>query len=253
MIKNSKIAIIIPVYNEESTLDHLFYRIDGVYKMLKDDYRIKFIFINDGSKDRSGEILDKKYGGVPHVDIISHEKNSGYGAGLKTGFKRALEDGFQYILTIDADTNYDQFLIPQFIYDFNPEKEDILAASPWHPECSKVNFPLIRYILSISMSKMYQFVLSPECLPLTCYSACFRLYKRNVIENVKHNRNDFLANCEIISKALLKGYRVREVPVNVNYRLFGASKMRKYRMIIKQLRYMYFLWKNKKELTKEGE
>lgn len=249
MIKNSKIAVIIPVYNEESTLAHLFYRIDGVYKILKDDYFIKFIFINDGSRDHSKELLEKQYGGISYVEILNHGKNMGYGAGLKTGFKKSLEDEFQYILTIDADTNYDQFLIPHFIYEFNPEKEDILAASPWHPECSKINFPLLRYILSYSMSKLYQFVLSPECSPLTCYSACFRLYKREVIENIKHESNDFLTNTEIMARALLKGYRIREVPINVNYRLFGISKMSKFRQILKQFRYMYFLLRNKKILN----
>lgn len=248
MIKNSRIAIVIPFYNEEDTFRNLFYRIDGVYKILKDDYDIKFIFINDGSTDNSGRIVEDKYDSSPFVDIIHHKKNAGYGAGLKTGFKRALDNGFQYILTIDADTNYDQFLIPHFIYEFNPENEDILAGSPWHPECSKANFPLVRYILSTSMAKMYQFVLSPECMPLTCYSACFRLYKREVLENVKHKGDDFLANSEIISQALLKGYRVRELPLNVNYRLFGVSKMRKYRMILKQMKYMKFLLKNKKQL-----
>lgn len=251
MIKNSKIGIVIPVYNEEVTLEYLFYRIDGVYKILKDDYDIKFIFIDDGSTDHSGEVLEKKYGKSPFVDIVHHEKNQGYGAGLKTGFRKALKDGFQYVITVDADTNYDQFLIPHFIYEFDPKKEDILAGSPWHPECSKANFPLLRYILSYSMARMYQFVLSPECPPLTCYSGCFRLYKREVIENVRHNGNDFLANAEIISRSLLKGYRVRELPINVNYRLFGSSKMRKYRMILKQLKYIYFLLRNKKNIQNQ--
>lgn len=250
MIKNSKIGVIIPIYNEEESIGYLFYRIDGVYKILKDDYNIKFIFINDGSTDRSGEILENKYADAQHVKILHHEKNSGYGASLKTGFNNAIGEGFQYVITIDADTNYDQFLIPRFIYDFNPETEDIMAASPWHPECSKKNFPFIRFILSSSMSKLYQFVLSPECPPLTCYSSCFRLYKREVIENIKHESNGFLTNTEIISLALLKGYRVREVPVDVNYRLFGISKMRTIPQIFKHLKYMRFLLKNKKDIKR---
>lgn len=253
MLKGSKVAVVIPIYNEEDTLEHLFYRIDGVYKMLKDDYDIKFIFVNDGSTDNSGEIIEKKYRGASFVDVVHHEKNSGYGAGLKTGFRRALQGGFRYILTVDADTNYDQFLIPHFIYEFNPEKEDILAGSPWHPECSGANFPFFRYVLSYSMARLYQFVLSPECPPLTCYSGCFRLYKREVLENVKHSSNDFLANAEIISRVLLKGYRVRELPINVNYRLFGSSKMRKYRTIIKQLKYMYYLLRHKKNIIKDSD
>jgi dolichol-phosphate mannosyltransferase len=251
MLKGTKVAIVIPFYNEEDTFKYLFYRIDGVYKILKDDYDLKFILVNDGSTDRSGEMLEKKYKDAPFMDIVCHEKNMGYGAGLKSGFRRALEGGYNYILTVDADTNYDQFLIPHFIYEFNPEREDILAGSPWHPECSKANFPLVRLVLSYSMAKMYQFVLSPECPPLTCYSSCFRLYKREVLEDINHNGNDFLANAEIVSRALLRGYRVRELPINVNYRLFGTSKMR-LRMIIKQLRYMYFLLRHKKELQNPG-
>src|SRR4030067_775348 len=247
MIKKSRIAIVIPLYNEFDSLNYLFYRVDGVHKILKDDNTEKFIFIDDGSTDKTGDALKKKYGKSDYVDIIHHEKNSGYGAALKTGFKRALEARFDYIITIDADTNYDQFLIPQLIYDFNPNTEDIMAASPWHPECSKKNFPIIRFILSYSMSKLYQLVLHPECQPLTCYSACFRLYKKEVLENINHLSNSFLTNTEIISKALLHGYRVKEVPINVNYRLFGASKMKVFRQIINHFQYMNYLRTHKKE------
>lgn len=252
MIKNSKIAVIIPIYNEEETLHNLFYKIDGLHKILKDDYNVKFILINDGSTDDSKKLMIDKYGESTFVDILSHEKNLGYGASLKTGFKKALSEGYHYIVTIDADTNYDQFLIPHFIYEFNPEKEDILAASPWHPECSKNNFPLMRFILSYSMSMLYQAALKPECKPLTCYSACFKLYKREVIENINYRSNDFLTNSEIISLALLKGYKVRELPVSVNYRLFGSSKMKKLHHIIKHLKFLNFLRKNKKILMERS-
>ncbi len=248
MIKNSKIAIIIPVYNEAESLRDLFYKIDGVHKILKDSYSAKFFIINDGSGDMSGEMLDKKYGGEPHVEVVHHERNLGYGEGLKTGFQKAIDQDYEYIITIDADTNYDQFLIPYFIYEFNPEMEDIMSASPWHPECSRNNFPVIRFVLSYTMSRLYQYVLKPECQPLTCYSACFRLYKKEVIENIKHNSDDFLTNAEIISRALLKGYRVREMPINVNYRMFGTSKMRKMRQIFRQFEYMHYLLRNKKQL-----
>jgi glycosyltransferase involved in cell wall biosynthesis len=249
MIKNSSIAIIIPLYNEEETLGDLFYKIDGVYRILRDEYSIKFMLVNDGSTDSTGRLLEEKYGESPFVTILIHEKNAGYGAGLRTGFQEALGNGFQYIVTIDADTNYDQFLIPYFIYEFNPEKEDIMAASPWHPSCSKRNFPLIRYILSNSMALLYHYILQPECPSLTCYSACFRLYKREVLENIQHEADDFLTNSEIIVRALLHGYRVKEMPVNVNYRLMGISKMKKIPQIMKHLRYMLYLLRNKQEMV----
>jgi len=248
MIKGSRIAVIIPIYNEEATLRHLFYRLEGVYKILKDSYDIRFLLIDDGSKDNSRKMMEDKYKDIPHVEILRHGRNLGYGASLKTGFRKALEEGYDYIITVDADTNYDQFLIPHFIYEFNPDNEDILSASPWHRECSKNNFPLFRFILSYSMSLLYQFVLMPECPPLTCYSSCFRLYKKDVVEKVKYASNDFLTNSEIMSLALLAGYRVRELPINVNYRMFGISKMRKYRQILKHFAFMCYLVRNKKTI-----
>ncbi|MEW5691818.1 MAG: glycosyltransferase family 2 protein [Candidatus Hydrogenedentota bacterium] len=243
MNKNSKIAVIIPIYNEEDTLPHLFYRIDGVYKILKDDYQIKFIIVNDGSKDNSQQLLVNKYGDSSFVDIIHYPENSGFGGALKTGFKKTLEEGYQFIITIDADTNYDHFLIPYFIYEFKPDEEDILAGSPWHPEIVRNNFPFIRYILSYSMSLIYQFVLRNKCKPLTCYSACLRLYKREVIANLQIESNDFLTNTEIMTKALLRGYRVRELPVSVNYRLFGISKMKFTQTILRHIKYLWYLYK----------
>jgi len=74
------------------------------------------------------------------------------------------------------------------------------------------------------------------------------LYKREVLENIKHESNDFLTNSEIIVRALLHGYRVREMPVNVNYRLMGISKMKKIPQIIKHLEYMFYLLMNKRKM-----
>lgn len=246
------LCIIIPFYNESETITHLFYRIDCVHKLLEDDYCIQFYLINDGSTDTTITLLESKYNGKSFIRIINHKTNLGYGAALRTAFECALEQDFELLITIDADTNYDQLLIPYFLNEFNASTEDILAASPWHPNCSKKNFPAFRFILSYSMTILYQWVLSPECPPLTCYSACFRIYKREVIESIRHKSNGFLTNTEIITHALLSGFRVKECPIDVNYRLFGISKMRILPQIFKHIKYMFYLKQQKAKILDDS-
>lgn len=113
-ISEKKICVLIPTYNNEKTLKRV---IDGVL-----DYTEDIIVVNDGSTDATREIL-RSYS---HIEVIDLPENKGKGNGLKTGFRKAKELGYDYAITIDSDGQHYPDDIPVFVEALLNEKEDVL-------------------------------------------------------------------------------------------------------------------------------
>lgn len=113
-ISEKKICVLIPTYNNEKTLKRV---IDGVL-----DYTEDIIVVNDGSTDSTKEIL-RSYS---HIEVIDLPENKGKGNGLKTGFRKAKELGYDYAITIDSDGQHYPDDIPVFVEALLNENEDVL-------------------------------------------------------------------------------------------------------------------------------
>lgn len=113
-ISEKKICILIPTYNNEKTLRRV---IDGVL-----EYTENIIVINDGSTDSTQQIL----GHYPQITTISLLENKGKGNGLKIGFRKAKELGFDYAITIDSDGQHYPDDIPVFVEALLNEEHDVL-------------------------------------------------------------------------------------------------------------------------------
>lgn len=113
-ISEKKICVLIPTYNNEKTLKRV---IDGVL-----DYTEDIIAVNDGSTDSTKEIL-RSYS---QIEVIDLPENKGKGNGLKIGFRKAKELGYNYAITIDSDGQHYPDDIPVFVEALLNEKEDVL-------------------------------------------------------------------------------------------------------------------------------
>lgn len=113
-ISEKKICVLIPTYNNEKTLKRV---IDGVL-----DYTEDIIVVNDGSTDATREIL-RSYS---QIEVIDLPENKGKGNGLKIGFRKAKELGYDYAITIDSDGQHYPDDIPVFVEALLNEKEDVL-------------------------------------------------------------------------------------------------------------------------------
>jgi len=113
-ISKNKICVLIPTYNNEKTLKRV---IDGVL-----DYTENIIVVNDGSTDSTSQILSN----YSQISILSLPENKGKGNGLKVGFRKAKELGFDFAITIDSDGQHYPDDIPVFVQALLEEKEDVL-------------------------------------------------------------------------------------------------------------------------------
>ncbi|MDR7567921.1 MAG: glycosyltransferase family 2 protein, partial [Armatimonadota bacterium] len=119
-----RVLIVMPLYNEEQTLEGVL-RAVRWYAPAAD-----VLVVDDGSTDRSPEILAR----FPEVRVVRHPENRGYGASLITGFRYALEHGYDAVVTMDCDEQHEPYLIPDLVSAL--EGVDIVSGSRYLPGSS---------------------------------------------------------------------------------------------------------------------
>jgi len=214
-----KLSIIIPCYNEAAGLPNLVQQLTPAVHKLQREYEIELIFVDDGSTDKTYELLQHYYGQQKSNIILRHERNKNLGAALKTGFAAASGD---LIAALDSDCTYSPELLYTMVKMTN-NNTDIVTVSPYHPQGKVNNVPAYRVFLSKSVSRIYK-ILLPS--PIYTYTAMVRVYKKGVIKKVQFNSDTFLSVTELMVKSILQGYRVKELPTELKVRQFGASKMK---------------------------
>ena len=218
------VSIIVPCYNEEATIHYLKKKLWFALKELRKEYDVELVFVDDGSRDRTFELLDKAFGsdrgsGVK-VKIIRHKQNMNLGAALRTGIQHSTGDA---ICAIDADCSYDPIILKNMLKKLGPDA-DMVSAAALHPEGRlSAGIPGYRLFLSKSIVAIYNFLTGKKQYSYACL---VRAYKSDVIKSIHFNSDDFLAMSEIMIKALLKGYKVYEYPATNNFRKYGVSKIR---------------------------
>jgi len=208
------LSIIIPLYNEEKSLIELYENIISVLKGINKSHEI--IFIDDGSQDRSFEILIDFHRKDKNVRIIQFRKNYGKSAALECGFREARGD---IVITMDADLQDDPKEFPNLIAKIN-EGYDLVSG--WK---KKRYDPFIKR----NTSKLYNFVTSiVSGIRLHDFNCGLKAYRNEVVKQIDiygqlHRFIPVLAHWE--------GFRVGEIVVKHHPRKYGKTKFGAFRFI----------------------
>ena len=200
-----KLSFVIPVFNEEESLDILYHEIIENIKC----YEYEIIFIDDGSTDNSYEIIKNIADKDTNLKIIGFRRNFGKSAALHLGFSYCSGD---IVFTMDADLQDNPQEIPSFIKQIH-EGWDIVTG--WK---KKRKDPLSKTL----PSKIFNFITSKTFnLKLHDYNCGFKAYKKEVVKEL-----DIYGEMHryIPALAIAKGFTVKEIEVNHRERRFGKSK-----------------------------
>lgn len=236
-----RLSFVVPCFNEEENIEKLktefFPVIDELMGSRLDGGQIdsiEVVFVDDGSSDRTYNALKEAFGSFEHPSIAvvfeKHEANRGLGAAMRTGFGAATGD---VIVTTDSDGTYHFSTIPSLLEQLKG-KVSIITASPYHPKGEVVGVPGYRLFLSRGSSLLYRILLDWK---IHTYTALYRAYRREVIEQIQFAADDFLGGTELMVKAMLKGYQVDEYPAALHRRMFGVSKAKLLKTIISHLNF----------------
>jgi dolichol-phosphate mannosyltransferase len=212
------VTVVVPCYNEEDGLPMLLGRVHAMHSAAAtSDWR--FLFVDDGSSDRTFKLLLQATRDASWIEVVRHPQNIGLGAALRTAFTLVQSP---IICTMDSDCTYPPERLPE-LSALVELGADIATASPWHPDNNEADAPALRLTLSRSASLLYRAMIGQEVHTFTCLQ---RAYRRETLQALSFRADGFSAVAEIMLRALLAGCKIAEVPMPLETRRFGESKLR---------------------------
>jgi dolichol-phosphate mannosyltransferase len=211
------VTVIVPCYNEEAGLPFLLERLRKMRHHGASDWH--FLFVDDGSSDNTFSALLRAAQDESWIEVVRHPENLGLGAALRTGFEHVRSP---IVCSIDSDCTYPPEKLPE-LAALVRDGAQIATASAWHPESAAAEGSRIRLGLSRMVSGLYKLLIGQDVYTFTCL---FRAYQTESIRRIRFRSNGFAAVAEVMLRSMLNGYIVRELPMRLESRRFGESKLR---------------------------
>jgi len=204
------LTVVIPVYNEVENIGEILKRVQAT-KLAKE-----IIVVDDGSKDGTRDAL-RDLDGRENVRVILHERNQGKGAAVVTGLRAAQGD---VLLIQDADLEYDPREYPILLQPIEEGKADVVYGSRFLGAPHRVTMfwhLIANRLLTFMTNILYNTI-------LTDMETGYKVFRREVIENIKIRAKRFDFEPEFTAKVLKHNYRIFEVPISFNPRDYSQGK-----------------------------
>ena len=213
--------VVVPTYNERDNLREFVEVVLSYLAAASLEYRV--LIVDDSSPDGTGELADELADEYPAVRVLHRPVKDGLGRAYVAGFREALAGGAEFILEMDADFSHDPADIPRLIAATTDA--DVVLGSRYVAGGDVVNWQRRRRLVSRGGCWYARSVLGTALTDLTGGFKCFR---RAVLEAIDLNKvvaDGFSFQIELTYRALVAGFKVREVPILFHERRAGQSKM----------------------------
>lgn len=214
----TSISLVFPAYNEELNIEKAVVTARRVLKKYSDVYEI--VVVNDGSADRTGEIINRLAKEDSSVVALHHARNQGYGATLGLGLKKARHD---FVFFSDSDLQFDLEEIGLLVewIDSYPIVVGYRAnrADPWH-----------RRLNAWGWNRVVRMVLGVKARDIDC---AFKLFHRRVLSQMDITAAGAMVNTEILAQAARQHLKIKELPVSHYPRLKGTQTGANLRVIMR--------------------
>jgi len=225
------ISVFFPAYNEEENIKNTVISAKKVLESIADNWEITIV--NDGSTDNTLVVSKELSKEDKRIRVISHSKNRGYGASLKSGFYSAK---YPWICFTDADGQFDFMEITNFISKQKKENADLVIGYYLGRKVS---------LFTILTSKVWEIIVSLLFGMKVKDTDCgFKLISKKVIDTIdklESERGAFISS-ELLIKAKRKGFKIVQIGVNHYPRIKGKGTGRSIKVIIKSFIDLLKLW-----------
>lgn len=206
------LSVVLPAYNEEDNIDQC---VGNILEYLSglDLERFEIIIVNDGSTDQTGPKADSHAEKDSRVKVIHHPSNMGYANALKSGFNAARED---LIFYTDSDNQFD-IKEMKLLFEHIHDHDIVMGFRVYRFD------PFTRLVLSWGFNLLVRIIFRIRAKDIDC---AFKLYKREVLDRINIESNQFFVDAEILAKARYLGFKIKEVPVRHYPRPAGRSSIR---------------------------
>lgn len=205
-----QLTVIIPAYNEKNTIQEIVRRVQAM-KMVDE-----IIIVDDGSTDGTRGLIETM-DGKDKVKVILHEKNQGKGAAVRTGISAATGD---VLMIQDADLEYDPREYPNLMKPIEEGLADVVYGSRFlgAPHRAILFWNMVaNKLLTLMTNILYNNI-------LTDMETGYKVFKREVVSDLKIHAKRFDFEPEFTAKILKKKVRIFEVPITFNPRDYSEGK-----------------------------
>jgi len=230
MSKVAQLSIFFPFWNEEQNIESVIKKAIPITQRVAREWEI--IMVDDGSSDKTLEIAKRLAKDDPRLVAVSHDKNRGYGAALKTGFSSSK---YNLVVFNDGDGQFDFSEIDRFLEKI--EKADLVIGYR-----RKRHDNPFRHVL-MNLLKIWDFVFFGfRFKDIDCG---FKMFKKEALEKITPLKSEgAMITTEILAKAKKTNLRILEVEVNHYPRIYGDQSGGNLRVIIRAIRESLLLWRD---------
>jgi len=206
-----KLSVVIPVYNEESTIEEIVKRVDAI-RIEKE-----IIIVDDFSTDATREKLKEITKNRSDIKVSYHHKNRGKGAALRTGFEHVTGD---IVIIQDADLEYDPKEYKRLIGPITDGVADVVYGSRFLGGPHRVLF-FWHYLGNRFLTLLSNIM---NNINLTDMETCYKVFKSEILKELRFKSNRFGFEPEFTAKISKKKYRIYEIPISYYGRTYEEGK-----------------------------
>jgi dolichol-phosphate mannosyltransferase len=199
-------CVVIPMFNEERGAEKCVRSVSTAVAQIPE--RNMLFVVNDGSSDRTGEILNRLATEIPNVKVV-HQNNSGYGGALRTGVREAAADGYDYVLFMDSDLTNDPADIRKFVARMR-EGFDVIKASRYTKGGRMLGVPWKRRAISRAGNVVAKVLFGIGVRDCT---NGFRAVRTSILTRMDLRENGFSIIMEELYQCKFLAHSYCEVPV----------------------------------------
>lgn len=228
MSKPFSISLFFPMYNEVDSVEGMIQKALVVLQKVTNDFEI--IIVNDGSTDGSEILADRLAAANPHVHVIHHQGNKGYGQALRTGFASASKDIVMYT---DCDEPADLWLIRDALPHFaNHDMVIGYRLNRWEG--------IRRFIYSLGYNAMVRLLFGVHVRDI---NFSFKLIRRDALKHITLSAESVFIDGELLAEATRLGLRIYQIPVEYRARKYGVSHFNSIRAATHTLEEIWTYWR----------
>lgn len=216
---NSRI-VIIPTYNEIENIESI------IHAVLRLEPTFDLLIVDDGSPDGTAEVVKTIQSENPdRIHLLERKGKLGLGTAYITGFKIALEKGYEFIFEMDADFSHNPNDLVKLYSACLHDNADMSIGSRYIKGLNVVNWPIGRVLMSYFAGFYVRFITGMNIQDATAGFVC---YKRKVLETIPLNQIKFIGyafQVEMKFTTWKYGFKIVEIPIIFTDRTKGESKM----------------------------
>jgi dolichol-phosphate mannosyltransferase len=211
-----RVTVVIPTYNERENLPDISKAVTV--------HGYELLVVDDASPDGTGDLADRLATEDPRISVLHRSSKEGLGPAYAAGFDRALEDGADIVIEMDADFSHDPADLPRMV-DAIGEGADLAIGSRYVPGGSTPDWPFTRRVISKGGNLYARVMLG---IPTRDATAGFRAFRAGALRSLPYREaqsSGYAFQVEMAMRAHERGLNVVEVPIRFLDRTRGTSKM----------------------------